>query len=96
MVEIVPPEDEMVADRDAVELHFLPLEPLFLRIAVEGVNDRKVRRAAANVANEDAISRLDDLGPRLFMALKPRVERRLRFFDQRDAGEFGEFRRVEG
>lgn len=58
----------MVADRDAVELHFLPFEALFLRFAIERVNDREVRRSASDVADEDAIARFNDFGPRLFMA----------------------------
>ncbi len=95
----------MVADSDAIEFNALSLLRrgltaffvLFLfEIAFERVNEREICRAASDVADENAVARLDERGPVFFMSFEPRVERRLRFFDERDARELRELCRLEG
>ena len=84
-IEIVAAEDQVIADGHAVELHLAAF-------AAADADQREVGRAAADVADEDLLARLDKLVPAVAMGIDPGVERRLRLFDQhhpRQAGQGG-------
>ena len=51
-VEIIAAEDQMLADRDAVEEHLPPLR-------AADADEREIGRPAADVADEDLLPRLD-------------------------------------
>ena len=91
-IEIVAAEHQVFADCDAMELH----AALF---AAPHANQRKVGRAAADVANQDLLSRFHAFLPVLRVLVDPGVKRGLRFFDQddtRQAGASGGFDRIGG
>ena len=93
MVEIVAAEHKMVADGHAIELHASAAR--IFPFPFERVNERKVGRAAANVAHEYLLAGRDEIGPVLFMLRKPRIKRRLRLLDERHARQSGKLRRFE-
>ena len=84
-IEIVAAENQVLADSDAMELHFAV-------IAGPHADEREVGRAAADVADEDFLARLDQPFPIVAMPIDPRIERGLRLFDQHDARQTGEGR----
>ena len=61
------------------------LSACLARLALQRVNERKVRRAPSYVANEDLVPRLNFAAPVPFIAGKPRVKRRLRLLHKRNA-----------
>ncbi len=77
----------MVADGDAVELDLAPF-------AASDANQREIGRAAADVANQDLLARLDQSVPVVGVGVNPGVEGRLRLFDQHDARQAGQRRRL--
>jgi hypothetical protein len=74
-IEIVAAEDQVVADRDPMELGFAAF-------AAADSDEGEVGGAAADVANEDRFAGGDLLFPIAAVANQPRVEGGLRFFDQ--------------
>jgi hypothetical protein len=86
-VHVVAAQDQVIADRHAVELHLLLL-------ARADADQREVGRAAADVAHEDRLPGRDELFPLLLVFVDPGVKRRLRLFDQHDAGQSRAGRRL--
>ena len=84
-IEIIAAEDQVIADGHAVELHLAAF-------AAADADQREVGRAAADVADEDFLARLDKLVPAVAMGIDPGIERRLRFFDEHDPRQAGQAR----
>jgi hypothetical protein len=59
---IVPTQDEMIANGDAVKLDLVPF-------SVADADQGKIRRAAADIADQDLLPRLDTLLPVLVVSL---------------------------
>ncbi len=81
-VHVVAAQKQVLADGDALELQLAR----FLR----NRNQRQVRGPAPDVDNQDQIAGFDSLPP-IWIAVNPGVERRLRFFEDRDLGIPGGF-----
>ena len=76
-IEVVAAQDQVIADCHAVELDLAA-------VAAADANQGEVGRAAADVADEDLLARLDKLVPAVSMGVDPGIEGRLRFLDQHD------------
>src|SRR5205814_10136609 len=74
-VDVVAAEQDVVADREPRER-----EPSFL---LAHRDEREVARAATYVHDEDDVAGPERLAPFLACTLHPRIERRLRFFEER-------------
>ena len=80
-IHVVATQQDVVADGDTSERH----------VAVLGghSNERKVGGAAADVHDQHHVAGLDLFAEAFAHLLNPRVERRLRFFNQRDVWQAG-------
>ena len=87
-IEVVAAEYQMVAHGHAVELHPLALP--------SHANEREVGCAAAAIADQNLLARLDQRVPIVAVLLDPGVERRLRFFDQHNTRQAGRGGRLNG
>src|SRR5262245_27654792 len=72
----------MITDGHAMELHLAML-------AAADPNQREIRRAAADIADQNLLSRRDELSPVVLVLLKPVIKGRLRLFDENDARQSG-------
>ena len=88
-VEVVAAEDQVVADGHAVELHLAAL-------AAADADQGEVGRAAADVADQNLLARLDQLVPVVAMGVDPGVEGRLRLLDQHHPRQTGQGGRLDG
>ena len=77
-VEIVPTENQMLADGDAMKLDFSAR-------LLTSADQCKVTRSTANVAHQNLLAGPDTLLPVSAVLVDPSVESRLRFFNQHDA-----------
>ena len=84
-VHVVAAEQDVIADRDALERE--------VAAVVANLDQREVGRAAADVAHEHDVAGLQILAPRLAARREVRVERGLRLLEQRDLVEAGLARR---
>ena len=87
-IEIIAAEDQVIADGHAVELHLAAF-------AAADADQREVGRAAADVADENLLTRFDKLVPSVSMGIDPGIERGLRFFDQHDSRQAGQGGRLD-
>ena len=56
---------------------------------IEYTDQCKIRRTTPDVANQDALTRSEQLVPISLMAIEPSIERRLRLFDQQHVLQSG-------
>ncbi|KGX04687.1 putative molecular chaperone HspA/DnaK domain protein [Burkholderia pseudomallei MSHR640] len=83
-IHVVAAEQDMLADRDAMQLE--------VAVALDDRDQRQVGRAAADVDDEDDVADPDVLAPRAAAFLDPAVERRLRLLEQRHMRVAGRLR----
>ena len=88
-IEIIAAEDQMIADGDAMELHFAAF-------AAADANEREVGSSAADIADQNLLARRDQLLPIGLMGVNPGVKSGLRLFDQHHARQTGRRRRFDG
>ena len=81
-IEIVAPQNQMIADRHAMKLH----DSI---VTLAHADQCEVCRAAANVADQDLLTGRHQPIPRLRMLINPGVKRGLRFLNQDDAVQAG-------
>ena len=79
--DVVTAKEDMIAHGDAGELD--------LAVAVGDGDEGKVTGAAAHIDNQDDITWVDLLAKAFTPSAGPRVERGLRFLEQREVGEAG-------
>ena len=82
-IEIVAAEQQMIADRDAMEL-----QPTSLTRS--HMNQTEIRRTAADVAHEDCLAGRDDPVPFVAMRIHPGIERGLGFLQKYDTWQPGD------
>ena len=87
-VHVVAAEQDVVADRDALQLE--------VALALEHGDQREVAGAAADVDDEDDVADLHLLAPAAAARLDPAVERGLRLFEQRQRPVAGGLGRLGG
>ena len=87
-VHVVAAEQQVVADGEASERE--------VAFDFADFDEREVRGAAAEVGDEDEISDADVLPPAFAERIEPRIEGRLRFFEQREMLEPGGLRSLHG
>lgn len=75
----------MVADCDTVKLN--AIRPAILDLTSPHMNQRKIRGAAADVADQDLLPRSNSRFPIVSVLVDPGVERSLRLLDQDNAWE---------
>jgi hypothetical protein len=86
-IHIVAAQQDVLADGHALERQ--------LALLLGHGYKRKVRRAAADIEDQNQIAELYALAP-VLVALDPRVECGLRFLEQRDIAEAGPFGGLQG
>ena len=79
----------MIADGDAVKLHLAAF-------TTTNPDQREVGRAAADIADENLLTRFDKLVPLVSMGIDPGIEGRLWFFDQHHSRQAGQGGRLDG
>ncbi len=87
-IEIIAAEDQVLADGHAVELHLAAL-------TAADADQRKVGRAAADIANENFLTRLDKPVPAVSMGVDPGIERGLRLLDEHHSRQAGQGGRLD-
>ena len=88
-VEIVAAEDQMIAHGHAMELHLAAF-------AAADADQREIGRAAADIADQNFLARLDQSFPIVLMRVNPGVKGGLRLFDQHHPRQAGQGRRFDG
>ncbi len=86
-IDVVAAQQDVLAHRDAVERQFA--------VALGHRDQREIGGAAADIDHQDQIADVDALAP-IRMALDPRVEGRLRLFEQRDVRDNRPAARLRG
>ena len=87
-VHVVAAEQDVIAHRHARELH--------LALLFRDRNEGKIRRAAADIDHEDHVAHADVFAETFPRRLDPRVERGLRFLQQRHVRQPRLHRRLQG
>ena len=80
-IHVVAAEQDVLADSDALERE--------LTLPLRYRDQAEVRGSAADIADQHQIADLDPAPPLVAKRVQPGIERRLRFFEQRDAFEAG-------
>jgi hypothetical protein len=88
-IEIVAAENEVIAYGHAMELHLATL-------AAPHADQRKIGRAAADIAYQNLLAGFDRVLPIVLMRVNPGVKSGLRFFDQYHPGQTRHGRRFDG
>ena len=86
---VVSAQDQVIAHRHAMKLDLVPF-------AAADADQGKIRRPAADVADQDLLARLDAPLPVRVMRVDPGVKGRLRLFDQHHARQSGRGGRLHG